>query len=170
MCERRDTVGRGTLLGKCALVFLPSERGLGIQRLEILRLLFCLRSFSIDGENQVMPVWDCLCRPLAQNPGAQFQAFWSQSIARKAVLRGFTRSCKICSISFIHTHWRESFTCIWPNTYYCHFTFPRRVLRWSLTFCVLSRHHPHLHTLCHVSGKSVCQKTLIALCENIKLR
>ena len=30
-----DIVGRGTLLGKCALVFLPSERGPGIQRLEI---------------------------------------------------------------------------------------------------------------------------------------
>ena len=27
-------------------------------------LLFCLRSFLIDGENQVMAVWDCLCRPL----------------------------------------------------------------------------------------------------------
>ena len=31
----RDSVGRGTLLGKCALVFLPSECSPGIQRLEI---------------------------------------------------------------------------------------------------------------------------------------
>ena len=39
--------------------------------------------------------------------------------------------------------------------------FPILITRPCWCFLV---HHPHLHTHCHVSGKSVCQKTLIALC------
>lgn len=162
----RDSVGRGTLLGKCALVFLPSECSPGIQRLEI---------FVAALLSAVVPYWwgesgdGCLglsVSSFAQNPGG-LSSRHSQIgplPGKLWVLRGFPHSCKMCSLSF-HSHsLKRELHSYLPNTYYYHFMFPRRVSRWSLMFCVLPRHHPHLHTHCHVGGKSVCQKTLIALC------
>lgn len=162
----RDSVGRGTLLGKCALVFLPSECGPGIQRLEI---------FAAALLSAVVPYWwgesgdGCLglsVSSFAQNPGglSSRHSEVGPLPGKLWVLRGFPHSCKMCSISF-HSHsLKRELHLYLPNTYYYQFMFPWRVSRWSLMFCVLSLHHPHLHTHCHVSGKSVCQKTLIALC------
>lgn len=169
MCRRQGQCRERHTLGEMCLSFptqLPSERGPGILRLEI---------FAAALLSAAVPYWwresgdawlGLSVSSFAQNSGglSSRHSEVGPLPGKLWVLRGFTRGCKIWSIS-LHSHsLKRELHWYLPNTYYHHFMFPWRAFRWSLMFSFLSRHHPHHHTRCCVSGKSVCQKTLIALC------
>lgn len=142
--------------------FLQGNCGSGIQQLEI--ILTAHLSIAVPyWWGQVIPVWGCLYLPLLRIlaglvPGIVQSVHCQESYCVSA--EGIHHCYKICNISFHSNPRRKEFHLYLPNTFYV------STQNFSLKPHIIASHltdHPHRYTYCHFCGKSVCQKTLIAL-------